>query len=75
MRKISHMAAKKIAKSQKLVNFLHIRWRWRVFHCFEFVCAWNDALLSEAEAKVRDFLAAKHTFLKVDFNVVCNQAL
>ncbi len=75
MCKIPHVTSKKIAKSQKLTNFLHIRWRLSIFHCFEFVCAWNDALFSEAEAKVRDFLAAKHTFLKVDFNVVCNQAL
>ncbi len=75
MCKISHVSSKKIAKSQKLVNFLHIRWWWSVFHGLEFVGAWNDALLGESEAKVRDFLAAKHTFLKVDFNVVCNQAL
>jgi len=69
------MAAKKIAKSQKLANFLHIRWRWSVFHSLEFVCAWNNALLGEAEAKVRDLFATKHTFLKVDFYVLCNQAL
>ncbi len=75
MRKISDMASKKIAKSQKLVNLLNIKWRWSVFHCLEFVCAWDDALLGEAETKVGNLLAAKHTFLKVDFNVVCDQAL
>ena len=75
MRKISHVTSKKVAKSQKLANLLNIRWRWSIFHCFELDRAWNDALLSEAEAKVRDFLATKHTFLEVDFNVVCYQAL
>ena len=69
------MTSKKIAETQKLANLLNIRWRWNVFHCLELVCAWNDALLGEAEAKVRDLLASKHTFLKVDFNVVCDQAL
>ncbi len=75
MRKISHMAPEKIAKTQKLSNLLDIRWRWGVFNSFKFICAWDDALLSEVEAKVRDLLASKHTFLKVDFNVVCDQAL
>ena len=75
MRKISHMAPKKIAETQKLSNFLDIRWRWSVFHRLELICALDDALLGEAEAKVRDLLASKHTFLKVDFNVVCDQAL
>ncbi len=74
MRKISHMTSKKIAKTQKLPNFLDIRWRWGVFHCLELVRAWNDALLGEAEAKVRHLFATKHTFLEVDFNVVCDQA-
>ena len=69
------MTSKEIAKSQKLANLLNITWRWSVFHCFELVRAWNDALLGEAEAKVRDLLASKHTFLEVDFNVVCDQAL
>jgi hypothetical protein len=69
------MAPEKIAKPQKLSNFLDIRWRWGVLHSFEFICAWDDALLGEAEAKVRDLLASKHTFLEVDFNVVCDQAL
>ena len=75
MREISDMAPEKIAKTQKLSNFLDIRWRWGVFHSLEFICAWDDALLGEAEAKVRDLLASKHTFLKVDFNVVRDQAL
>ncbi len=66
MREISDMAPEKIAEPQKLLNFLDIRWRWGVFHGFEFVCARDYALLGEAEAKVRNLLASKHTFLKVD---------
>ncbi len=67
MRKISYVTSKKVAKTQKLANLLNIRWRWSVFYCLELVRVWDDALLGEAEAKVRDFLAAKHTFLKVNF--------
>ena len=75
MREISHMAPEKIAKTQELANFLDIRRRWCVFDSFKFICAWDDALLGEAEAKVRDFFASKHALLKVNFNVVRDQAL
>ncbi len=75
MREISHMASKKVAETQKLPNFLDSRRRWSVFHRLELICAWDDALFGKAEAKVRDLLASKHTFLKVNFNVVCDQAL
>ena len=75
MREISYMAPKKIAKTQKLSHFLDIRWRWSVFHRFELICAWDNPLFGEAEAKVRDFFASKHALLKVNFNVVRDQAL
>ena len=75
MSEISHVAPKKIAKSQELSHFLDVRWRWCVFYSFEFICAWDNALFGEAEAKVRHFFASEYALLKVNFNVVRDQAL
>ena len=75
MSEISHMAPEKVAKTQELTHFLDIRWRWGVLHCFELIRAWDNALFGEAEAKVRHFFASEHALLKVNFNVVHDQAL
>ena len=69
------MAPEKIAKTQELSHFLDVRWRWGVFHRFELIRAWDNALFGEAEAKVRHFFASKHALLKINFNVVRDQAL
>ena len=75
MSKISDVASKEITKSEELPYFMHIGRGWRVFDCFEFVCARLDTLFSESKAKVGNFFTAKEAFLKVDFNVVLYQPL
>jgi hypothetical protein len=57
------MTPEEIAQAQKLAYLMYIGRGWRVFDCFEFVCARLDTLFSESKAKVGNFFTAKEAFL------------
>ena len=60
--------AKKVAKTNEGDIAFKVRGRFCILDWFQFVFVWSNALWSQIESEVTNFLVAKNTFFIIDFS-------